>query len=167
MPAPSPVSFSAPVAPRCSRLQRTPSALTTMSCEGRPLMSTTNPKPQESCSSAGSYRPCAGGNPASAAMFILVPGASKTPKFVVQRSSGPNATVFWRSAATGPAEADKNVGKSLGASRLRITPSGARELPDQRQDRLAGRHRNRGQVGHFHDRSEKRVDLHRPPLLQV
>ena len=53
-PAPSPVFFSLPVAPRCSRLQRTCSALRTMSWEGRAFTSTTKPKPQASCSLAGS-----------------------------------------------------------------------------------------------------------------
>ncbi len=54
MPAPSPVFFSAPTAPRCSRLTSTVSAFATMSCEARPFTSTTNPKPQASCSCWGS-----------------------------------------------------------------------------------------------------------------
>src|SRR3954470_9088800 len=78
IPAPSPVSFSAPVAPRCSRLSNTSSAFVTIWCEGRPLTSATNPKPQESCSRAGSYSPCLGGGPASAiAPALPEKGSSK------------------------------------------------------------------------------------------
>src|SRR5256885_7271875 len=107
MPAPSPVSFSAPVAPRCSRLQRTSSALTTMSCEGRPLMSTTNPKPQESCSSAGSYRPCAGGGPESAMFILSGPPGPETPYF--NAAEGRTQRLFGavRQRVRAP---DKNVG---------------------------------------------------------
>ena len=61
MPAPSPVSGSAPVAPRCSMLHSAPSAVETMPWLARPLMSTTNDTPQASCSNRGSYRPRAGG----------------------------------------------------------------------------------------------------------
>ena len=54
MPAPSPVFFSAPTAPRCSRFTSTVSAFATMSCEGRPFTSATKPKPHASCSCWGS-----------------------------------------------------------------------------------------------------------------
>ena len=54
MPAPSPVSDSAPVAPRCSRLHSAPMASSTIRLVARPLMSTTNDTPQASCSNRGS-----------------------------------------------------------------------------------------------------------------
>ena len=60
-PAPSPVSASAPVAPRCSMLHNAPIPIDTMLCERRPCMSTTNETPQASCSNRGSYKPLAGG----------------------------------------------------------------------------------------------------------
>src|SRR6185295_9127974 len=58
MPAPSPVFFSQPHAPRCSRLSRTSIAFSTIEWVLRPLRSTTNPTPHASCSCAGSYKPC-------------------------------------------------------------------------------------------------------------
>ena len=61
-PAPSPVSGSHPQAPRCARFCRICRPFSTMSCEGSPLMLTTKPMPQASCSLAGSYRPWAAGN---------------------------------------------------------------------------------------------------------
>ncbi len=66
MPAPSPARGSAPTAPRCSRLQRMASASSISLCDLRPLMSAMKPTPQESLSSAGSYRPCADGADLSA-----------------------------------------------------------------------------------------------------
>src|SRR6185503_14737910 len=59
----SPVLTSHPQAPRCCRFLRTCSALRTMSCDLRPLMSTTKPTPHASRSSAGSYSPWAAGGP--------------------------------------------------------------------------------------------------------
>ena len=56
IPAPSPVFFSEPLAPRCSRLTRTVRASLTMPWDVRPAMSHTKPKPQESCSKEDSYR---------------------------------------------------------------------------------------------------------------
>src|SRR3954463_9327418 len=58
MPAPSPVFFSQPDAPRCSRLKSTCNPLSTIECERLPAMSTTKPRPQASCSCRGSYNPC-------------------------------------------------------------------------------------------------------------
>ena len=49
-PAPSPVFTSAPKAPRCSKLHKAPSAVSTSSRLARPCISTTNPTPQASCS---------------------------------------------------------------------------------------------------------------------
>ncbi len=63
-PAPSPVFDSLPVAPRWARLSRMVSACSTIAWEGTPLIFTTKPVPQASCSYAGSYRPCFGGSPA-------------------------------------------------------------------------------------------------------
>ena len=59
MPAPSPVSGSAPLAPRWSRLRSTVSAWATVLCTRRPDRSATMPTPQASCSLAGSYNPAA------------------------------------------------------------------------------------------------------------
>src|SRR5262245_45866135 len=63
IPAPSPVLTSHPQAPRCSKFLSTVRAWLTIAWDLRPLMSTTNPTPQASCSWAGSYRPCAAGSP--------------------------------------------------------------------------------------------------------
>ena len=60
-PAPSPVSTSAPVAPRCSMRHNAPIPIATMLCDLRPCTSTTNDTPQASCSKRGSYKPLAGG----------------------------------------------------------------------------------------------------------
>ena len=57
MPAPSPVSGSAPAPPRCSRLHRMSRAWVTILCERLPAMSTIMPMPQASCSKAGEYSP--------------------------------------------------------------------------------------------------------------
>ena len=54
MPAPSPVLTSQPHAPRCCRFISTWSACATIACDFRPLMSTTKPTPQASCSCCGS-----------------------------------------------------------------------------------------------------------------
>src|SRR4051794_14763623 len=62
MPAPSPVSGSAPEAPRCSRLRSAVRPCSTRSWLLRPATSTTKATPHASCSWAGSYRPCAGGS---------------------------------------------------------------------------------------------------------
>ena len=57
IPAPSPVSGSAPAAPRCSRFSSAVSARTSVSCDGIPFSRATNATPHESCSNAGSYSP--------------------------------------------------------------------------------------------------------------
>ena len=54
MPAPSPVFFSQPQAPRCSRFSSTWTACSTMSWDLRPWTSTTKPMPHASCSWRGS-----------------------------------------------------------------------------------------------------------------
>ena len=54
MPAPSPVFFSQPQAPRCSRFTSTCTAWSTMAWDFRPCASTTKPMPQASCSWLGS-----------------------------------------------------------------------------------------------------------------
>src|SRR5579885_1924980 len=61
MPTPSPVFSSHPQAPRCRRFFRMVMPCSTMACDFRPLMCTTKPTPQASCSNAGSYRPRAAG----------------------------------------------------------------------------------------------------------
>src|ERR1700687_2780422 len=61
MPAPSPVFASHPHAPRCCRLMSTSRPRSTTEWERTPLMLTTNPTPQASCSKRGSYRPSAWG----------------------------------------------------------------------------------------------------------
>ena len=66
MPAPSPVSGSAPVPPRCARFSSTLSASTTIRCERAPLMFTSMPMPQASCSNCGEYKPCCRGYPVEA-----------------------------------------------------------------------------------------------------
>ena len=58
MPAPSPISASAPTAPRWSRFSRIFSALVMMAWLFSPFRCATKPTPQASCSWAGSYRPC-------------------------------------------------------------------------------------------------------------
>src|SRR5574337_1866229 len=63
MPAPSPVFGSAPQAPRCSKFFRIVSDCWMIVWDLRPLISTTKPTPQASCSYAGSYRPCRVGIP--------------------------------------------------------------------------------------------------------
>src|SRR5665648_329532 len=60
IPAPSPLSASAPTAPRWSRFARAVSAASTMSRPGVPRSVATKATPQASCSAAGSYRPSAG-----------------------------------------------------------------------------------------------------------
>src|SRR2546428_2790527 len=47
---------------------RTWSAWRTIVCDRRPLMSTTKPTPQASCSQRGSYSPWAGGGPRTAVL---------------------------------------------------------------------------------------------------
>ena len=54
MPAPSPCSGSAPVAPRCERFLRIDSACVTIAWRFWPLMWAMKPRPQASCSFAGS-----------------------------------------------------------------------------------------------------------------
>src|SRR5580704_288259 len=73
IPAPSPVFFSAPHAPRCSRFKRIWTPSRTILLDLRPLRSTTKPTPHESCSYWGSYRPCLGGKPVCV-MSHLLPG---------------------------------------------------------------------------------------------
>src|SRR5262249_55972277 len=58
IPAPSPVLSSQPQAPRWSRFCNTVRACCTISCDFSPLMFTTKPIPQASCSKRGSSRPC-------------------------------------------------------------------------------------------------------------
>ncbi len=62
MPAPSPESGSAPVAPRCSRLRSAVIALATMSWLASPVRVATNATPQASCSWSPSYSPWGAGN---------------------------------------------------------------------------------------------------------
>ena len=68
MPAPSPLSGSAPEAPRWSRLRSAVRALTTMSLLGTPVMVATKATPQASRSKAGSYRPVAAGTAENSVM---------------------------------------------------------------------------------------------------
>ena len=58
IPAPSPVFGSAPRAPRWSIRRSAASPRHTTSWDRRPATSATNATPHESCSYAGSYRPC-------------------------------------------------------------------------------------------------------------
>src|SRR5665647_628595 len=60
IPAPSPLSASAPTAPRWLRFASAVSAASTMSRPGVPRSVATKATPQASCSAAGSYRPSAG-----------------------------------------------------------------------------------------------------------
>src|SRR5665811_351924 len=60
IPAPSPLSASAPTAPRWLRFARAVSAASTMSRPGVPRSVATKATPQASCSAAGSYRPAEG-----------------------------------------------------------------------------------------------------------
>ena len=62
IPAPSPNSVSAPVAPRWSRLSRMRSPYCTISWLLRPLICATKPTPQASCSLTGLYIPCGAGS---------------------------------------------------------------------------------------------------------
>ena len=59
IPAPSPLSGSAPDAPRCSKLRSAVNALLTISCDCILLSVATIATPHASCSLAGSYRPTA------------------------------------------------------------------------------------------------------------
>ena len=61
MPAPSPTSGSAPVAPRWSRLRRASRACTTMSWPAVPRIVATMATPQASCSCSRRYRPVSAG----------------------------------------------------------------------------------------------------------
>jgi hypothetical protein len=58
MPAPSPVLPSASTAPRCQTAFSASMPLSTTSRRGLPSIATTQPTPQASRSSAGSYMPC-------------------------------------------------------------------------------------------------------------
>ena len=60
MPAPSPVSGSAPIAPRCSRFSRISMAWSTMVWLGSPLRLATTPTPQASCSNRRVVKPLFG-----------------------------------------------------------------------------------------------------------
>src|SRR3954454_22185647 len=62
MPAPSPESGSAPVAPRCSRLRSAVMAFMTISWLATPVRVATKATPHASCSWSPSYSPCGGGN---------------------------------------------------------------------------------------------------------
>ena len=61
MPAPSPISGSAPTAPRCSRFSRMARPFLTILWLARFLRSTMKPTPHASCSRTGSNRPKASG----------------------------------------------------------------------------------------------------------
>ena len=61
MPAPSPTSGSAPVAPRWSRLRSASRAWTTMSWPAVPRIVATRATPQASCSCSRRYRPVSAG----------------------------------------------------------------------------------------------------------
>ena len=61
MPAPSPLSTSAPEAPRCSRFLSAVRAFETISCVGNLFKVATIATPHASCSLAGSYNPTAFG----------------------------------------------------------------------------------------------------------
>ncbi|MCY1550175.1 hypothetical protein D9M68_864060 [compost metagenome] len=63
MPAPSPISLSAPTAPRWSRFSRIFRPCWMMAWLFLPLMCATKPTPQASCSFLGWYRPWTGGRP--------------------------------------------------------------------------------------------------------
>ncbi len=63
------------------------SASSTILCDLRPLMSAMNPTPQESLSSAGSYRPCGSGVPGSAVEPSN--GAASRERVAVRRSTNP------------------------------------------------------------------------------
>src|SRR5580658_1466905 len=72
MPAPSPVLASHPQAPRWFRLTRMVRASRMILWDFFPLMLTTKPTPQESCSYHGSYRPCFIGKQVGPVLFALV-----------------------------------------------------------------------------------------------
>src|SRR5580658_7789738 len=72
MPAPSPVLASQPHAPRWFRLTRMVRASRIILWDFFPLMLTTKPTPQESCSYHGSYRPCFVGEQVGPALFAVV-----------------------------------------------------------------------------------------------
>ncbi len=73
MPAPSPMSLSAPTAPRWSRFSRIFRPCCTMAWLFSPLIWATKPTPQASCSWAGSYRPCCWSCCCSAAVVMALP----------------------------------------------------------------------------------------------
>src|ERR1051325_338084 len=87
IPAPSPVLFSQPQAPRCRRLTRMVMASRTIARDLRPLTLTTNPTPQASCSYRGSYRPCLTGGPVCCGLppspcrsvLVAILGRSESP----------------------------------------------------------------------------------------
>ena len=107
MPAPSPELVSAPCAPRWSRLQRAPKAVSTMLRDLRPLMSTTNDTPHASCSNRGSYRPAASGRLLNGSReysdtsfaFVISPLARSGSVWAQRDDVGPAAerqhTRFW------------------------------------------------------------------------
>ena len=57
IPAPSPVLFSQPHAPRCSIFSKMVSASEMIWCDLLPLILATKPMPHASCSNEGSYNP--------------------------------------------------------------------------------------------------------------
>ncbi|MEY4010178.1 MAG: hypothetical protein RLZZ93_870 [Actinomycetota bacterium] len=78
IPAPSPVSASAPVAPRCSMLVRAVRPSVTISLLFAPFTFATKDTPQASCSKRGSYRPWGAGR--SGFMVRLVLGNRGGPR---------------------------------------------------------------------------------------
>src|SRR5271154_1674181 len=72
MPAPSPVLASQPQAPRWFRLTKMVRASRMILWDFFPLMLTTKPTPQESCSYHGSYKPCFFGEQVGPVVFTVV-----------------------------------------------------------------------------------------------
>ena len=81
MPAPSPISGSAPTAPRWVRFSSMNSPSLTMPWDFSPRIWATNPTPQASCSLRGSYRPCFAGKADVLARLSVALRRSKAASF--------------------------------------------------------------------------------------
>src|SRR5688572_17744975 len=84
----------------------------------RPLMSTTKPTPQASCSNAGSYKPCLGGKPVQRGRLPSVLLISPRPVF--------NSRALIRSAYTAPGSV-KVLIQQDSAARLRTADARCKE----------------------------------------
>ncbi len=126
MPAPSPVSGSAPVAPRCSRFVRAIKPVWASSFERTPFMWATNATPHASCSKRGSYSPVAAGastRGTAVGAGVITITSTKVGVWLVE---------FGTTLARGKPQHTgtcRNHGKRLRPSRVAAPPGSARGEP--------------------------------------